>query len=330
MNSDNPIKKNFAIIGVGGYVAPRHLKAIKETGNDLVSAYDKSDSVGIIDSYFPQASFFNEQELFDRHNTRLKRSSQQIEMLSVCTPNYLHDAHCRYGLRLGADVICEKPICLNPWNIDALKGVEEETGRKIYTILQLRLHPAILALKEQVNRSPQNKVFDIDLTYITSRGLWYYASWKGDERKSGGIATNIGVHFYDMLLWIFGPLESHVVHLASHDRCSGIIHLKRANIRYMLSINCELLPEEARKEGKTTYRVLAINGKEIEFSRGFTELHTESYRQILEGKGFGLEDAYPAIDLVYRIRHAKPIGLKGDYHPLASIPQSPHPFGWRS
>lgn len=318
--------KNFAIIGVAGYIAPRHLRAIKETGNRLVSAYDRFDSVGIMDSYFPEAAFFTEQELFDRHNTKLQNTEQAISMLSVCTPNYLHDAHCRYGLRLGADVICEKPLVLNPWNIDALQEVEQETGHRIYNILQLRLHPSIVALRERVQQAPKEKIFDIDLTYITSRGNWYYTSWKGDIRKSGGIATNIGVHFYDMLSWIFGPVQQNIVHLTSHDRCAGYLEFQRARVRYFLAINAELLPPNAVNGEKRTYRTIEIDHEAFEFSEGFTELHNESYRRILAGDGFGLSEVTPCIQIVHDIRHATPIGLKGDYHPLAKIPLTDHPF----
>lgn len=320
---------NFSLIGVAGYVAPRHIKAIKECGHRLVSAYDKSDSVGIMDSYFPHTSFFTEQELFDRHNTKLKETANAIDYVSVCTPNYLHDAHCRYALRLGADVICEKPLCLNPWNIDALSKVEEETGHHINNILQLRLHPSLIALKEKIEQAPKGKIFDVDLTYITSRGLWYYASWKGDERKSGGIVTNIGIHFYDMLIWLFGEVKSHQVHIYTHDRCAGFLQLKYANVRYILSINEDLLPKEVREAGERTYRILAFDGKEVPFSTGFTGLHTESYRQILRGNGFRIEETRPAIQLVHDIRHTTPIGLKGDYHPMAKLPIAPHPFGWK-
>ena len=321
--------KNFAIIGVGGYVAPRHLKAIKDTGNNLVSAYDKSDSVGILDSYFPQASFFTEQELFDRHNTRLQEKGIKLDYVSVCTPNYLHDAHTRYGLRLGSDVICEKPVVLNPWNIDALEKVEEETGHKAYTILQLRLHDSITALKKKVDEGPKDKIYDIDLTYITSRGYWYYTSWKGNVNKSGGVATNIGIHFYDMLSWIFGLVKSNIVHLASHDRVAGYLELERARVRYFLSINADTLPEEAVKIGKRTFRAITIDGEQFEFSEGFTELHTLSYQKILVGEGFRISEARNCIQIVYDIRNMKPIGLKGDYHPFAKLPLSEHPFGWR-
>ena len=320
--------KTFAIIGVGGYIAPRHLKAIKDTGNVLVSAYDKNDSVGIMDSYFPNAAFFTEQELFDRHNTKLKDRGQQIDYISVCTPNYLHDAHTRYGLRLGADVICEKPLVLNPWNIDALHNVEERSGHKAYTILQLRLHDKIAALKKKVEEGPKDKIYDIDLTYITSRGNWYYASWKGNINKSGGVATNIGVHFYDMLSWIFGEVKKNIVHVSSHDRVAGYLELKKARVRYFLSINGETLPPNAVEGEKRTYRTLSIDGEEFEFSQGFTELHTKSYEKILAGQGFGIEEARNCINTVYEIRNAKPIGLVGDYHPLARLECKPHPFGW--
>ncbi len=320
--------KNFAIIGVGGYVAPRHLKAIAETGNSLVAAYDTSDSVGIIDSYFPDASFFTELELFDRHCTKLKGTSGQVDMVSVCTPNYLHDSHTRYALRLGADVICEKPLVLNPWNIDGIQKVEEETGRKVNNILQLRLHPSIVALKKKVEEGPRDVVYDVDLTYITARGKWYYISWKGDARKSGGIATNIGVHFYDMLAYIFGDVEENIVHVSSFDRVAGFLRLKKARVRYFLSINPNTLPPEARDNGLRTYRSIRIGDEEFEFSGGFTDLHTESYRQILAGNGFGLNEVRNCIQIVYDIRNAVPVGLKGDYHPLAALPLEPHPFGW--
>ena len=321
--------KKFAIIGVGGYIAPRHLKAIKDTENDLVAAYDKNDSVGIMDRYFPKASFFTEQELFDRHCTKLKDEGKQIDYVSVCTPNYLHDAHTRYGLRLGADVICEKPVVLNPWNIDALEKVEERQGHKAYTILQLRLHPAIVALKKKVEEGPKDKIYDVDLTYITSRGYWYYTSWKGDINKSGGIATNIGVHFYDMLSWIFGDVQKNIVHVASHDRVAGYLELKRARVRYFLSINDETLPENAVEGEKRTYRTINIDGEEFEFSQGFTELHTKSYEEILAGRGFSISEARRCIEIVYEIRNAQPIGLIGDYHPMAKLPLSGHPFGWK-
>ena len=320
--------KNFAIIGVGGYVAPRHLKAIKDTDNNLVAAYDKSDSVGILDSYFPESSFFTEQELFDRHCSKLINGGGCIDYITVCTPNYLHDAHTRYALRLGADVICEKPLVLNPWNIDGLQKMEQETGHKVNNILQLRLHPSIVALKQKIDNGPQDKIYDVDLTYITSRGYWYYASCKGDQSKSGGIATNIGVHFYDMLTYIFGDVEKNIVHVATQDRVAGFLQLKRARVRYFLSININTLPAEIREQGLRTYRSIKIENEEFEFSGGFTELHTESYKQILAGCGFGLDDVRACIQTVYDIRNAKAIGLVGDYHPLAALPTEPHPFGW--
>jgi len=320
--------KNFAIIGVGGYIAPRHLKAIKDTNNNLSATYDVFDSVGIMDSFFPNASFFTQQELFDRHLTKLRDTNNQIDIVTVCTPNYLHDAHIRYGLRMGADVISEKPLVLNPWNIDALKDVEKRTGGKVNNILQLRLHGSIMALKEKVDNGPKDKIYDIDLTYITSRGNWYYTSWKGDERKSGGVATNIGVHFYDMLQWVFGPTKKNIVHVSSHDRVAGYLEFEKARVRYFLSINENTLPQEIREAGKRTYRLLEMDGEEVEFSNGFTELHTDSYKKILAGDGYGLDDVRPCIEIVHDIRHANPIGLKGDYHPFAKKELEAHPFGW--
>lgn len=319
---------NFALIGIAGYIAPRHLKAIKDTGNNLIAAYDKFDSVGIMDSFFPQASFFVEQELFDRHCSKIKGTDREIDILSVCTPNYLHDAHIRYGLRLGADVICEKPVVLNPWNIDALMTIERDTGNKVYNILQLRLHDSIIALKEKIEHGPKDKIYDVDLTYITSRGSWYYTSWKGDIHKSGGVATNIGVHFYDMLQWIFGSVKENIVHVISHDRVAGYLGFEKARVRYFLSINAENLPINAVQGEKKTYRTIMIDGDEFEFSEGFTELHTKSYHKILAGDGFRISEAKNCIQIVHDIRNSNPIGLKGDYHPLAKLPLLKHPFGW--
>ena len=321
--------KNFSIIGVGGYIAPRHLKAIKDTGNNLVSAFDLSDSVGILDSYFPNVSFFTEFELYDRHNTRLIENGTNIDFLSICSPNYLHDSHTRYGLRMGADVICEKPMVLNPWNIDALEKVEQVTGHKAYTILQLRLHDSIVALKKKIEEGPKDKIYDVDLTYITARGDWYYTSWKGNINKSGGIATNIGIHFYDMLSWIFGPVTKNVVHVMTHDRVAGYLEMKQARVRYFLSINADTLPPNAVQGEKRTYRTIMIDGSEFEFSVGFNELHTKSYEKILAGEGFRISEARNCIDIVYQIRNATPIGLVGDYHPLAKLPLAKHPFGWQ-
>lgn len=297
--------KNFALIGAGGYIAPRHMRAIKETGNNLIAALDKNDSVGILDSYFPEADFFTEFERFDRHLEKLKRKGIKIDYLSVCSPNYLHDSHIRFGLRIGATVICEKPVVLNPWNIDALAEIEKETGNKIYTILQLRLHPAIMALKEKIVHEPKNVKHRITLNYITSRGHWYFASWKGDIQKSGGIATNIGVHFFDMLMWIFGDVKEIDVTQHSRDTASGTLELENASVKWNLSINPNALPEAVKAAGKRTYRVLNIDGEPIEFSDGFTELHTKSYDQILSGNGFPLMETRRSIELVHRIRNFK-------------------------
>ncbi len=293
---------NFALIGAAGYIAPRHLQAIKDTGNNLVAALDKFDSVGIMDSYFPQADFFTEFERFDRHIDKLKRIGQKIDYVSICSPNYLHDSHIRFALRNHADAICEKPLVLNPWNVDALNDIEKETGKRVYTILQLRLHPNIIQLKKEVEASPADKIFDVDLTYITSRGKWYHHSWKGDEMKSGGIATNIGIHFFDMLLWVFGGLKELKIDRYEADMASGYLELKKARVNWMLSINENNLPAEAKSKGKRTFRSLKMNGSEIEFSDGFTELHTKSYAEILAGRGFGLEEARPSIELAHQIR----------------------------
>jgi UDP-N-acetyl-2-amino-2-deoxyglucuronate dehydrogenase len=297
--------KNFALIGAGGYIAPRHMKAIKDTGNKLIAALDKHDSVGILDSYFPDANFFTEFERFDRHLEKLKRQNVPVDYVSICSPNYLHDAHIRFGLRIGAHAICEKPIVLNPWNIDALEEIEQETGRSVYTILQLRLHPAIIALKEKIAAAEPGKKFNVDLTYITSRGNWYFASWKGDIEKSGGIATNIGVHFFDMLIWIFGDVVQNDVLEHGRDTASGMLELEKAVVNWKLSINENMLPAAIRQEGKRTYRQLSINDEAFEFSEGFTELHTISYQQILSGQGFKLSDTRKAIQLVHDIRNKK-------------------------
>ena len=320
--------QNFALIGAAGYIAPRHIKAIADTGNNLLVAYDKFGSVGRLDSSFPDCSFFTENEQFDRFCSKQMRTENPLHWISICTPNYTHDAFIRYGLRLGTNVICEKPLVLNPYNIDNLLELEKETGRKAYTILQLRLHDSIVALKKRVEEGPADKVYDVDLTYIISRGKWYYASWKGDVHKSGGIATNIGVHFYDMLQWIFGPVQRNIVHVMSFDRVAGFLELKRARVRYFLSINSECLPPNAIEGEKKTYRTLNIDGDEFEFSVGFTELHTKSYQKILAGEGFRIAEARNCIEIVSTIRNATPIGLKGDYHPLAKLPLARHPFGW--
>jgi len=318
--------KNFALIGAAGYIAPRHLAAIKETGNNLVAALDKFDSVGIMDSYFPDTAFFTEFERFDRHIETLRRKNKSIDYVSVCTPNYLHDAHIRFGLRHQADVICEKPIVLNPWNIDALEQIEQETGKSIYNILQLRLHPSVIALKEKIDNGPKDKIYDVDLTYLTSRGSWYYTSWKGDVTKSGGIATNIGVHFYDMLGWIFGDVKENIVHIHEHDRASGYLEFKQARVRWFLSIDYDVIPNEIKAKGLRTFRSINIEGEEFEFSGGFTELHNKSYRHIIGGNGFRISETRKAIQIVHQIRHQKPVGLVGSYHPFAAKPLKSHPF----
>jgi len=319
--------KNFALIGAAGFIAPRHYKAIKDTGNQLLAAVDTFDSVGILDSYFPQADFFTEFERFDRHIEKLKHEKNiQIDYTSICTPNYLHDAHMRFSLRSGADAICEKPLVLNPWNIDALERVENETGKKIYNILQLRLHPSIIALKDKIDGGDSNKIYDVDLSYLTSRGNWYFTSWKGELDKSGGIASNIGVHFYDMLSWIFGKVKKNTVQIHTHDRAAGYLELEKANVRWFLSINEDVLPDEVKKKGQRTYRSITIEGEELEFSEGFTDLHTKSYQEILNGNGFGLNASRQAIEIVHSIRHATPVGLKGEFHPFAQKPLSNHPF----
>jgi len=297
--------KNFALIGAGGYIAPRHMKAIKDTGNNLTAALDKHDSVGILDSYFPDADFFTEFERFDRHLEKQKRLGKRIDFISVCSPNYLHDAHIRFGLRIGADVICEKPIVLNPWNIEALLEIEKETGKNIYTILQLRLHPAIIALKEKIASAPANKKYRINLQYITSRGHWYHTSWKGDVQKSGGIATNIGVHFFDMLIWIFGDVVKTTVTEHTSQVASGKLELEKASVEWMLSIDADSLSPEAKAAGKRTFRALTIDGEGFEFSDGFTELHTKSYEEILKGNGFRINETLKAIKLVHQIRENK-------------------------
>ncbi len=309
-------KKNFALIGAAGYIAPRHLKAIKDTNNNLIAALDKFDSVGIMDSYFPNADFFVEFERFDRHIEKLKRKGTMLDYVSICTPNYLHDSHIRMALRSGADAICEKPLVLNPWNVDALADIEKESGQKIYTILQLRLHPSIIALKQKIVNGPKDKVYDVDLTYITSRGNWYDISWKGEEAKSGGIATNIGVHFYDMLSWIFGKVTANQVHLREKNKAAGYLEFNQARVRWFLSIDENDLPIDIRKKNQRTYRSITVNNEELEFSTGFTELHTQSYQEILKGNGFGLQEAKQSIDIVHAIRNNS-IVLKGEKHPLA-------------
>jgi UDP-N-acetyl-2-amino-2-deoxyglucuronate dehydrogenase len=310
--------KNFALIGAAGYIAPRHMQAIKATGNQLVSALDPNDSVGIIDSYFPDADFFTEFERFDRHIDKLFRAKddKQVHYVSICSPNYLHDSHMRFALRSGADAICEKPLVLNPRNIDGLVQIEQATGRSVNTILQLRVHPAIVALREKVQSSNRSGKCEVDLTYITSRGHWYLQSWKGDDKKSGGIATNIGVHFFDMLHFIFGALQTNRVHYSAPTKAGGYLEYENARVRWFLSVDVQDVPPAQIAAGQRTYRSITVDGEEIEFSGGFTDLHVRSYEEILAGRGFGLEANRTAIETVASIRTATPVGLQGDYHPF--------------
>lgn len=308
--------KNFGLIGVAGYIAIRHLKAIKDTGNNLLASLDKFDCVGLIDGFFPESDFFVEFERFDRHFDKLKRNGTKIDFVSICSPNYLHDSHIRFALRHQAEAICEKPIVLNPWNVDALQEIENETGRKIYTVLQLRLHPKIIELREKIKNGPKGKVYNIDLSYITSRGNWYFISWKGDIQKSGGVATNIGIHFFDMLGWIFGDTSKIIVHLSESNRSAGYLELENAKVRWFLSLDYNDLPASAREKGQRTFRSIVVDGEEIEFSEGFSDLHTLTYQEILKGNGFRLDDARQSVITAFTIRNAKPVGLVGDYHPM--------------
>ena len=310
------MRKHFGLIGVAGFIAVRHLRAIKETGNNLVAALDKFDSVGLLDSFFPTADFFTEFERFDRHFDKLKRQGQKIDYVSICTPNYLHDSHIRFALRQGTDAICEKPLVLNPWNIDALAEIERETGGHVFNVLQLRLHPVIKKLKEDIDNGPKGKVYDIDLTYITSRGNWYNISWKGNIQKSGGIATNIGVHFFDMLTWIFGDVQENIVHVSETHKAAGYLCLEKARVRWFLSIDTNDLPQYIKEKNQRTFRSIIIDKNELEFSEGFKELHNKSYEEILKGNGFGIQEARKSIATVYTIRNSVPIGLKNDFHPF--------------
>lgn len=296
--------KNFALIGAAGFVAPRHMRAIKDTGNALVAAVDPHDSVGVIDSFAPGARFFTEIERFDRHLEKLRRKGEddRVHYVSVCSPNYLHDAHIRLALRVRANAICEKPLVINPWNLDPLADIEEETGCKVHTILQLRLHEAILGLKRRVEAGDFNHRPTIDLAYITRRGAWYHTSWKGSQARSGGVATNIGIHFFDVLMWLFGTVQEVVLHHRGPDRMAGVLELEHARVRWFLSINSDDLPEDTREAGKHAYRSMTIDGEEVEFSQGFTDLHTLQYKEILAGRGFGLKDARPSIEVVHAIR----------------------------
>lgn len=309
---------NFALIGAAGYVAPRHFKAIQDSGQQLVAVLDKSDSVGIIDRFFPDAALFLESERFDRHIYKLykKDNEEKVDFFSICSPNYLHDAHIRLALRNHADAICEKPIVLNPWNLDSLSEIEKDSGQHVFHILQLRLHPSVIALKAKIDQGPTDKIYDIDLTYITGRGRWYDYSWKADESKSGGITTNIGSHFFDMLTYIFGEVTDSVVHLRSERLATGFLQLKKARVRWFLSLDVRYIPESLRTLGKTTYRSLVIDDEEFEFSDGFSDLHTLSYQKILSGEGFTLKDAYPYVTLCHKIRSAIPEWNRGEQHPF--------------
>ncbi|MGI9405707.1 MAG: Gfo/Idh/MocA family oxidoreductase [Hyphomicrobiaceae bacterium] len=309
------MSNHFGLIGIGGYVAPRHLRAIKDVGGELKVALDPSDSVGVMDSYFPKTDFFTEFERFDRHVDRMRREGHQLDYISICSPNYLHDAHARFALRCGCEAICEKPLVLNPHNIDGLADIEQQTGKQIHTILQLRLHPSILALKEKIDAAPADTRHDVDLTYVTSRGRWYYVSWKGDDNKSGGIACNIGVHFFDMLGFVFGKTKRSVVHHRAIDCVAGVLELEKANVRWFLSINSRDLPESVVGK-QTTYRSITIDDEELEFSGGFTDLHTASYQEILAGRGFPLSEVRPSIELVSQVRVADIVTDDDPTHPF--------------
>ncbi len=315
---EGPLAKNFAITGVGGYIAPRHLRAIRDTGNRLCAALDPNDSVGILDQYSFDVSFFTEFERFDRHIEKLRRGDPagRIDYVTICAPNHLHDAHIRFALRVGADAICEKPLVLNPWNCDALQELEGEFGRRIYSILQLRVHPSLIALKRELEQDATARKHEICLTYVTSRGKWYFGSWKGNVERSGGLATNIGIHFFDLLIWLFGPLEHSDVHFATPKCTGGQLELQRARVKWFLSVDRDDLPQQVLATGKTTFRSITVDGKEIEFSEGFTDLHTRIYEEILAGRGFGVDDVRPSIQLAHDIRHATPSGVRAESHPF--------------
>lgn len=310
------MSKNFAVIGVGGYIAPRHLRAIRDTGNQLVAAVDPKDSVGVLDQYSYGVKFFTEIERFDRHLEKLRRGpeAEHVHYVSICSPNYLHDAHCRLAMRSGADVICEKPLVINPWNLDALEEIEAESGRRVNTILQLRVHPSLIQLRESLQSS--REMHNVELTYITSRGPWYQVSWKGNHEKSGGVATNIGIHFFDLLMWLFGSVGGIKTYHADAERMSGFIELERARVRWFLSVDRNDLPGHVKDVNKTTYRSITVDGKEIEFSEGFTDLHTKVYEEILAGRGFGIQDARPSVQLTHDIRSA----------PISPMDALAHPF----
>jgi UDP-N-acetyl-2-amino-2-deoxyglucuronate dehydrogenase len=313
-------QQRFALIGAAGYIAPRHFKAIRETGNDLVAAVDPHDSVGAIDGYFPEARFFTEIERFDRHLEKLRRdpSGQGVEYVTICSPNYLHDAHVRLALRVHAHAICEKPLVINPWNLDGLAELEQEYGRRVFTVLQLRVHPALVALKERLASAPSRARADVVLSYVTRRGAWYRVSWKGDEARSGGVAMNIGIHFFDLLAWLFGDIHRSEVHLRTEERMAGVMELEGARVRWFLSVDGRDLPESARARGQVAHRSLRIDGEEVEFSEGFTDLHTRVYQEILAGRGYGIADARRSIQAVYDVRRADVVAPArgGAVHPL--------------
>lgn len=311
------MSKNFALLGAAGYVAPRHMKAIHDTGNVLVAAADRADNVGVLDQYFPMCRFFTEIERFDRHLEKLRRrgEDERVHYMSVCSPNYLHDAHIRLGLRIHASVICEKPIVINPWNLDQLESLEAEYGSRVYSILQLRLHPDLIALKQRLDAEGGDRVHDVVLTYVTRRGLWYDVSWKGSEDKSGGIAMNIGVHFFDLVMWLFGPLQRLEMHLTDPRRMAGVLELQRARVRWFLSVEASDLPPGALEKGKTAHRSLTMDGQEIEFSGGFTDLHTRSYQAVIDGHGYGITECRPSIEVVHRVRTTPAVPHRGEGHP---------------
>jgi UDP-N-acetyl-2-amino-2-deoxyglucuronate dehydrogenase len=310
--------KNFALIGAAGYIAPRHMQAIKDTGNRLVAAVDPKDSVGVLDRYFPDVRFFTEIERFDRHLEKLRRLSEEerVHYVSICSPNYLHDAHCRLALRLKAHAICEKPLVISPWNIDRLVELEQETDRRVYTVLQLRLLPQLVELKKKLESQPNRKRADVCLSYITRRGPWYHASWKGDVEKSGGVAMNIGIHFFDFMTWMFGKAQSAELHLHRNEKMAGVIELEWARVRWFLSVDKADLPAGYLEQGKSAFRSLTLDGEELEFSDGFTDLHTKVYKDVLEGRGFSLAEAKPAIELVHTIRHSEVVSPNGRGHPI--------------
>lgn len=307
--------KRFALIGAAGYIADRHMKAIKETGNQLICASDRFDVMGRIDSYFPDAEFFLEHENFDKYIDDVRMAGNPIDFMSICTPNYMHPSHIRFALRNGADAICEKPLVIFPEDMHIIKDIESETGKRVYTVLQLRYHKTILDLKKKIDEGG-DKMYDIDLSYITTRGKWYLKSWKGDISKSGGVATNIGIHFFDMITWIFGKVKENIVHVYNPEKASGFLQLEKARVRWFLSLDSNDLPKVATDKGMRTFRSISVNGDEVEFSGGFTDLHTETYQNILNGNGFGIEDARESIELTDFVRNATPIGLKGEYHPF--------------